>query len=156
MKESALRTDDTRHAPCALAIPNQLSALREMSAWLDAKLRHLGMAEELIFNFDLCANEAVTNIVSYAYPECGVHEILLRLSLQDASVTLEIEDDGMPFDPLARPPHVQPESLEQAAIGGLGIDLIRSIMDECHYARQHDRNILKLIAHFGDRQGDIL
>ena len=148
-----MKKNDSMHAPCALVIVNQLDALREMSTWLETALRHLGMPEDLIFNFDVCANEAVTNIISYAYPEHGTHEITLRLSMQEQALALEIEDDGMAFNPLARPPHVQPANLEEAEIGGLGIDLIRSFMDECHYTRVHQHNILKMIAHVRDQTG---
>lgn len=153
MKESALKKNDLMHGPLTLVVINRLDALREMSAWLETALRHLGMQEDLIFNFDVCANEAVTNIISYAYPEHGMHKITLRLSMQEQALALEIKDDGMPFNPLARPPHVQPANLEEAAIGGLGIDLIRSFMDECHYARVHQHNILKMIAHVRDQTG---
>jgi serine/threonine-protein kinase RsbW len=130
-----------------LEIDNCLSEIRRMSLWLDAAIRQLGLSEDLLFNFDLCANEAVTNIISYAYPENGQHKISLQLSNSDDSVSLEIKDDGIPFNPLERPPHVQPASLEEAKIGGLGVDLIRHFMDECSYVRHNGRNVLKMTAH---------
>lgn len=130
-----------------LVIPNELSSVRKMSDWLDAIILEMDMPEEIVFKFDLCANEAVTNIISYAYPENGKHEIELSLWLESGVLSLEIEDDGIPFNPLDRWPHVQPESLEKAEIGGLGIDLIRQFMDECHYVRQEGKNILKIMAH---------
>ena len=130
-----------------LVISNQISALRQMSTWLDTIIRPLGIAEELVFNLDLCADEAVTNIISYAYPENGVHEIALQLSIWNEALSLEIEDDGVAFNLLDWPEHVRPESLDDASIGGLGIDLIRNFMDECSYSRQQGRNILKMVAH---------
>ena len=117
-----------------------------MSSWLDRVIRQMGLTEELRFSFDLCANEAVTNIISYAYPENGTHKIVLRLSSAVDSVGLEIEDDGIPFNPLAVPPPVRPASLEEARIGGLGVELIRNFMDECSYTRHNGRNVLKLTA----------
>lgn len=127
-----------------LVVPNQLSAVRHMSDWLDSVIRKMGMAEEVIFKFDLCANEAVTNIISYAYPKNGDHEIGLNLRLESGTLSLEIEDDGLPFNPLERAPHIQPDTIEEAKIGGLGIDLIRKFMDECHYTRHQGKNILKM------------
>jgi anti-sigma regulatory factor (Ser/Thr protein kinase) len=129
-----------------LVIPNQLSEVRKMSDWLNAITRAMDMPEEIVFKFDLCANEAVTNIISYAYPEDGPHEIALSLRLEGDMLILEIEDDGMSFNPLDRWPHVQPESVEKAEIGGLGIDLIRKFMDECRYDRQDGKNILQIMA----------
>jgi len=130
-----------------LIIANQLSALREMSEWLVQAARQCGASDELVFNLDLCANEAVTNIISYAYSEPGFHEISLELSRQSNALTLIIEDDGIAYNPLAKPEHVQPASLEEAEIGGLGIDLIRQFMSECRYARLHEKNRLTLILH---------
>ena len=133
-------------AASQLVIRNQLSALREMSSWLDATIRRLEMPERLLFAFDLCANEAVANIISYAYPEDGAHEIVLRLVPVQGALCLEIEDDGIPFNPLEQPEHDRPASLEDAQIGGLGVDLIRNFMDECRSARRGGRNGLEMVA----------
>lgn len=129
-----------------LVIPNEFSALRQMTDWLDATIRALHIPERLIFDFDLCANEAVTNVISYAYPQNGSHRIALRLYRDDERVCLEIADDGVPFNPLERPPREQPDSIEEAEIGGLGVDLIRSFMKECRYARRDGLNVLTLVA----------
>lgn len=129
-----------------LTINNHASEIRRMSLWLDAAFRQLGLPAELLSKFDLCADEAVTNIISYAFPENGAHEISLRLSVINMMASLEIEDDGIPFNPLDAPEHVQPASLEEANIGGLGVELIRRFMDECNYARHNGRNVLKMTA----------
>lgn len=141
----------------SLIINNHVSEIRRMSEWLDAALHQLAVPAELLFRFDLSANEAVTNIICYAYPENGSHEITLQLSVSAAAVSLTIEDDGAPFNPLAAPPHVQPASLEEASIGGLGIDLIRRFMDDCAYVRRNGRNVLKMsvaVAPASVRQAD--
>ena len=130
-----------------LEINNHLSEVRRMSLWLNEVIREIGLSEELQFNFDLCANEAVTNIISYAYPENGMHKISLKMNSADGLVWLEIEDDGIPFNPLKEPQHKQPASLEEARIGGLGVDLIRNFMEKCTYIRQNEKNMLKMIAH---------
>jgi serine/threonine-protein kinase RsbW len=61
-------------------------------------------------------------------------------------VSLDIEDDGVAFNPFDAPQHVQPASLEEANIGGLGIALMRRLMDECTYARRGGRNVLEMAA----------
>lgn len=123
-----------------------MSEIRRVGEWLDEAFRQLDLPADLLFKFDLCAEEAVTNIISYAYPENGVHEIFLRLSVIQSMVSLEIEDDGVAFNPFDAPQHVQPASLEEANIGGLGVALMRRLMDECTYARRGGRNVLKMIA----------
>ena len=131
----------------SLEIDNCLSEVRRMSLWLSAVVRKIGLSEELQFKFDLCANEAVTNIISYAYPENGMHKISLKMNSADGLVWLEIEDDGIPFNPLKEPQHKQSASLEEAKIGGLGVNLIRNFMEKCTYIRQNEKNMLKMIAH---------
>jgi len=123
-----------------------------MSLWLNEAIREIGLSDELQFNFDLCANEAVTNIISYAYPEIGMHKISLQMNSAGGLVWLEIEDDGIPFNPLKKPQHKQPASLEEARIGGLGVDLIRNFMEECTYTRRNGKNVLKMIAHISRQQ----
>ena len=134
------------NAASRLVIPNRLEALRPMSEWLEESIRGRGLPESLAFRFDLCANEAVTNIISYAYADGAPHEISLRLFRDGDAVCLEIEDDGAAFNPLQRPEHAQPASLEDADIGGLGVDLIRSFMSDCRYVRRDGRNVLTLAA----------
>jgi serine/threonine-protein kinase RsbW len=61
-------------------------------------------------------------------------------------VSLQIEDDGIAFNPLEVPERVAPTSLEDAPIGGLGVALIRKTMERCEYARRGGRNVLRLSA----------
>lgn len=115
-----------------------------MSRWLSAALRQHQLPKELLFKFDLCANEAVTNIIFYAFPGSGDRRILLELGVVPGAVSLTIEDDGIPFNPVEAPPHPAPTTLEDARIGGLGIDLIKHYMDRCEYERSDEKNRLKL------------
>jgi anti-sigma regulatory factor (Ser/Thr protein kinase) len=71
----------------------------------------------------------------------------VRLRRTGDSVAVEVEDDGRPFDPLQVPPPDLTLSLEQRPIGGLGIHLIRNLMDEVSYARRDGRNVLKMAKH---------
>lgn len=139
-------TEARSDAASRLIIPNRLDALRPMSEWLDESIRAGGLPEALAFKFDLCANEAVTNIISYAYTDGAPHDISLRLFREGGAVSLEIVDDGVAFNPLQRPQHAAPARLEDADVGGLGVDLIRSFMSECRYVRRDGRNVLTLTA----------
>jgi anti-sigma regulatory factor (Ser/Thr protein kinase) len=115
-----------------------------MSLWLTGSLGRCGLSRELQFKFDLCANEAVTNIISYAFPATGEHEIFLSLCVDEGKAKLEIEDDGIAFNPLLVPAHTQPKSLREAKVGGLGIDLIRHYMDQVDYSRAKKINRLTM------------
>lgn len=138
-----------------LAIANRLDELGRASAWLDRVADSLDLSPEMRFRLDLGLTEAVTNVVAYAYRDSAEHEIRIRLRADGVGVTLEVEDDGVAFDPLQaeRPP--VPSSLAEAPIGGLGIHLIRSMLDECHYRREAGRNRLTMVArpHDGEALG---
>ncbi len=124
-----------------LIISNDLTELRRMSAWLK---RCCGVAEipdDVVFSLDLCANEAVTNIICYAFDGVGRHNIILEFSDSVRGASLTITDDGMPFNMLEAPEHKQPSSLAEAKIGGLGIHLIRHLVSQCHYQRAGGQNV---------------
>jgi len=138
-----------------LAIGNRLDELGRASAWLDRFADSLDLPPEMRFRLDLGLTEAVTNVVAYAYRDSAEHEIRIRLQAEGGAVSLEVEDDGVAFDPLQaeRPP--VPSSLAEAPIGGLGIHLIRSMLDECHYRREAGKNRLTMVArpHASDAPG---
>lgn len=129
-----------------LRIDNDLDSLCEMSRWVDDSCKALGFPQGLSFRLDLVANEAVANAISYGYVAGQYGEIELRLDAADGNAVLEIEDDGLPFNPLdlAEPPRAQ--SLEESRIGGLGVSLIRKSMAYCEYQRRAGRNLLILKA----------
>lgn len=117
-----------------------------MSAWLNGTLKDMGVNEQVLFHFDLCANEAVSNVIGYAFPDAGDHFITLRLLHSENRLSLEVEDDGMPFNPLTKPRNIPAASLEDAEIGGLGVDLIRHYMDAYSYRREDGKNFLMMTA----------
>lgn len=129
-----------------LEIRSRLDELGRATAWLEAFASAAALPAETRYVLDLGLNEAVTNVISYAYRDAGEHRILLRLQRSGDAVSLEVEDDGAPFDPLQQAPPAPPTTLADAPIGGLGIHLIRSMFDECRYRREDGRNRLTLVA----------
>ena len=102
------------------------------------------MAAAVVQAADLALEEHLTNILNYAYEDDRSHEIRVRLALEGDSITIEVEDDGRPFDPLQRPEVDTAVGLEAKPIGGLGIHLVRKFMDDVQYRRERDRNILRM------------
>ncbi len=130
-----------------LVIINELKELRRMSEWLQNACGSMNLPKPLSLNLDLCANEAVANIILNAYQDHNSHEIHLCLERKQGDVVcLTIQDDGIAFNPFETLPPVPFDTLENAKIGGLGIHLIRTIMDECNYLRFKDKNIITLCA----------
>ena len=94
---------------------------------------------------DLVLEEHLTNLMSYAYDDGLEHEILVRLEVNASRLVVEVEDDGRAFDPTLVPEVDTTLPLDQRRIGGLGIHFIRRSMDEVHYHRRANRNVLQMI-----------
>jgi sigma-B regulation protein RsbU (phosphoserine phosphatase) len=90
-------------------------------------------------------DDLLNNVISYAYPEGGDHQILVDVTLRGKRLVLMIEDDGIPFNPFELEQPDVGQSVEERGIGGLGIHLVRETMDEYHYQRRADKNIVILV-----------
>ncbi len=91
--------------------------------------------------------ELLSNIVSYAYRDEGEHTIDLRAELSSDRLALTITDDGRPFNPFMSAVPDITVSLEEREPGGLGIHLVRNMMDEVSYRRRTDKNVVILVKH---------
>ena len=101
---------------------------------------------ELVFRVNLVLEELGLNIIDYAHDE-GVHEFDICLTSEEDAITIEVVDDGKPFDPLNDAP--QPDiasDLEDRRVGGLGLHLVRTTMDDMSYRRDQGKNHLTLVA----------
>jgi anti-sigma regulatory factor (Ser/Thr protein kinase) len=95
-----------------------------------------------VFAVMLSLDELVTNIISYAWDDRLEHSISIRARCGDGVVEIEVEDDGKPFNPLKYAPPDLSSPIEERHIGGLGIHLIQTYMDEIAYKREGERNCL--------------
>jgi serine/threonine-protein kinase RsbW len=86
--------------------------------------------------------EIFTNIVKYGYQDEMEHEIIIRFEVVDRRLRISFEDDGIAFNPLAAADPDVEASLKNRRVGGLGIHMVRSLMDQVAYERVHDKNIL--------------
>ena len=127
-----------------LIIRNEITELRRMSEWLVGSGQASGLSQDILSRLEVCANEAVTNIISYAYDDAAGHDITLELNKTATGACLIIRDDGKPFNMLEAPEHRQPASLADAKIGGLGLPLMRGLMSHCRYQRENGFNVLCL------------
>ncbi len=110
----------------------------------------MGVHPKRVMHLELAVEEAAVNICSYAY-EIPPGEVTIRISRETEVVRIELVDAGVPFDPLAADaPDIKSE-LENREVGGLGIFLIRRMLDEVHYSRSGDRNILSLAVRYGEK-----
>lgn len=138
-----------------LTIANEVEELRRVAAWLEQATAHFNWSPRTHFKLDLVLNEALPNILHYAYPERGRHHIHLRLEDGPEQVILEIRDDGIAFDPFAELHVPDNASLETATLGGRGIPLMIAFTAAREYQRIGRSNRLRLVLtkrEAGDRQ----
>jgi serine/threonine-protein kinase RsbW len=119
----------------------ELSRLAEAVAQLAADWQ---LPPPLQHDLDLALEEVVCNVIRYGHPSGERHTITVSFERSPDELLARVEDSGAAFDPLARStPDIQ-QPLEDRPVGGLGIYLVRQVMDEVHYQRQDNRNILTL------------
>lgn len=135
-----MRGAKTKH----FVIGNQLEELTVLAEKIEDMASEWNIPESVAMNINLAVEEAVSNIIFYAFADKNKHEIRISVSFVKNRLTISISDDGLPFNPLEKE---QPDitlSADERPIGGLGIFLILNIMDEASYERKENQNILTL------------
>jgi serine/threonine-protein kinase RsbW len=131
---------------CAtITLPAQLSYLQTFIDFITSCSRDQGFNQKKIHEIELAAEEALVNIFNYAYEgNNGDVEIICRID-DDERFILEIIDTGIPFNVLSvKDPDISAD-ISERRIGGLGVFLMKKIMDAVHYRREGNKNILTLI-----------
>jgi serine/threonine-protein kinase RsbW len=127
-----------------MTIGSDIAEIPEVSAWLEEVMRGSGFSEEAILDTQLAVEEAITNVIVHGYKEPGgVVEITSHVNSD--RVKVEIADTAPRFDPLSMPEPDLDGSIEERRIGGLGVFLIRQVMDGVSYRYENGKNILVLI-----------
>jgi anti-sigma regulatory factor (Ser/Thr protein kinase) len=128
----------------AFELKNDLAELDRLCQNCETVGASLRLSKKLIFEMNLALDELFTNIISYAFQDNEEHIIKIDIAAENNQLKLRIEDDGIPFDPaMAKAPDLACK-IEKCKIGGLGIHLIKNLMDEIRYERVNDTNILYL------------
>jgi serine/threonine-protein kinase RsbW len=98
---------------------------------------------KLLNRFSLSLDEVLTNIITHRIGNNGDREIAVRIEIGGGYLSATVSDDGKPFDPLAQPLPDIHAPIEERKVGGLGIHLLRKLMDTVEYRRNGDRNELR-------------
>jgi anti-sigma regulatory factor (Ser/Thr protein kinase) len=126
------------------SLKSNLSELDRLCEHLDDLGQTLGLSKRCIFEINLALDELFTNIISYGFEDDEEHVIQITITPQNETLCMCIEDDGVPFNPAeAQEPDLEC-TVEDCKIGGLGIHLIRNLMDEVCYERCGETNKLTL------------
>jgi anti-sigma regulatory factor (Ser/Thr protein kinase) len=140
----ALRYFGAGRADSEIALKNRLSELDRLNQTLTEFGRRHGLTPKILHDLTLALEEIVTNVISHGYLDRREHEISVRLSIGAGEVEVEVEDDAQPFNPLDLPEPDTAQPLEERAVGGLGIHLVRKLMDGLEYRRQKEKNFLTM------------
>ncbi len=129
---------------CCLVLRNERAELARMVVWIDEVVSRLGLRAETAHALHLCLEEAVVNVVSYAFEPGTVHDVRVGLWCDGEGVHAVVTDDGRAFDPLSRSAPEVPTDVESAPVGGLGIKLMRRYARDMVYQRVDGTNRLTL------------
>lgn len=105
-----------------------------------------GLSAKIMFKLTLVLDELITNIISYGYADMDEHPIDVSLSMEGTTLTLRIEDDAEPFNILEAPEPELDVPLEDRIkpIGGMGVHLVKNLMNCVDYRRENGKNIVTM------------
>ncbi|WP_374443936.1 ATP-binding protein [Stella sp.] len=127
-----------------IQIGRSLQDLQPIAEFVETFCADEGVPDGAAFHLALVIEEAASNVIRHGYA-AGGRAGSVSLERRGDAVTVEIVDDGPPFDPLAvAPPDVDAPLMERD-IGGLGVEMMRKMTDRQSYRRDGDRNRLTLV-----------
>jgi len=131
-------------SPVTLKIHSDITEIPGVSARLEELMEASGFAPEAILDTQLAVEEAITNIIGHGYKRPDGEIQVICSGMSDA-IEIRIVDSAPPFDPLSLPEPDLSSTVSERRIGGLGIYLIRRVMDGFLYRYEDGKNILTLI-----------
>jgi sigma-B regulation protein RsbU (phosphoserine phosphatase) len=128
----------------SIDLPNDVQTVPQLAEFVDEICEALGFDMGTTMQMNLALEEAVVNVMNYAYPAGTEGKIHIEAQVNDIRLKFVITDSGVPFDPTVKGEADVTLSAEERPVGGLGIFLVRQIMDSINYERINDQNILTL------------
>ena len=127
-----------------LALKNNIEEINRLHTFIEEVGEMVALPMKTVMNLNLVLEEAVTNVILYAYPKEEHEYIHLTAKEQEGKLIFILTDSGKAFDPTQAPDADITLSADDRQIGGLGIFLIRKIMNEVKYERIDGKNVLTL------------
>ena len=127
-----------------IKLKNQVGELERVAVFVEQICEELGLGMELQMNLNLVMEEMVSNVIFYAYPEGTDAEIELLAEYDGKALTFVLSDQGREFDPTLKEDadiNVNPVDRE---IGGMGILIVKNIMNQVTYQRLEGKNLLTM------------
>ena len=143
------QTNNNNTGQKTITLPNKLEELSRLNAFVDEICEEHGCDMDMTMRMNLAMEEAVVNVIDYAYPPDTVGYVDIKAMSYDDHLEFVISDSGKPFDPTKKEEVDISLPVDERRIGGLGIHLVRQLMDSVSYERKDGRNILTLIKNNG-------
>jgi sigma-B regulation protein RsbU (phosphoserine phosphatase) len=139
-----LKEDRTKTKQHHLVLHNRINEISKLADFVNLVAEDAKIDSSLAMSLNLALEEAVTNVVMYAYTDGADGPVEVDSLISDGSLSFIVSDKGTAFDPTASPDVDITLDASQREIGGLGIHLVRTIMDEVSYKRENGRNVLTM------------
>jgi sigma-B regulation protein RsbU (phosphoserine phosphatase) len=138
-------TNDAPSIGLDLTVANRIDEIDRVNESFNEFAKEHDVPESTRRRMNLVFDELLNNIVSYAFEGEEEHQIEISISLSGECLKVTIADDGLPFDPFkeSTPPHAE-LSIDERPIGGVGVHLVRNVMDASSYERISDKNVVTL------------
>ncbi len=144
--QGSSRCNGNAHA-LEIILKNDLTEIDRLNQDFMVFAKKYDLPKAICRKMRLVFDELLNNVISYAYHDQREHLIGVKIGLHDDRLMITIEDDGGPFNPFSLAAPDTELSIEERRIGGLGIHLVRNLMDKVGYQRRIDRNVVTLIKH---------
>jgi sigma-B regulation protein RsbU (phosphoserine phosphatase) len=141
------KSEDALMVEQRITIKNRMSEIAAVNEKFEAFAEEFGIPATTAMKFNVIFDELLNNIVTYAYTDDGGHDIEVRMGLAGKRLTVTVIDDGVPFNPLSEEAPNIAAPLEEREIGGLGIHLVRNLIDDVSYQRRIGKNVMTLTCH---------
>ena len=139
-----LNSEDPVESERHLILHNDIQQIPQLAEFVEAISEEKNLDKSLAMSLNLALEEAVTNVIMYAYPPESDGLVDIEAILRKKDIQFIITDSGSEFDPTAAPEADINLGVEERPIGGLGIFLVRNIMDSVRYERKDGKNVLSM------------
>ena len=139
-----LPKEDAQPQERHLVLHNDIQQIPQLATFIEDIAQEKQLSQSMAMGINLALEEAVSNVILYAYPKETDGLVDVEAYLRKSSLEFIIVDSGIPFDPTAAPEVDLNASIEERPIGGLGIHLVRELMDSVSYERKNNKNYLRM------------
>lgn len=127
-----------------LTVTNKVSEITKVNAFVQSATTIIHMENDLANKIKLAVEEAVTNCIEYAYPAGTYGDVTVDIEADDSIIMFFITDSGAEFDPTGVSKADTSLTVDERPIGGLGVFLVRNLMDRINYERTDGKNVLRM------------